>query len=63
MADEETSKEKPVWGASSHALIDMVGMAFAFFLFQRLAFGGSGRFRSRRVIRFVQVNLLGAGLA
>jgi hypothetical protein len=61
MADEETSKEKPVWGASSHALIEMVGMAF--FLFQRLTFGGSGRFRSRRVIRFVQVNLLGAGLA
>ena len=41
----------------------MVGMVFAFSLFQKLIFGGSGELRSRRVIRFVQVNLLGAGLA
>jgi putative flippase GtrA len=44
-------------------LADMVGMVFAFFLFQKLLFGGSGELRSRRVIRFTQVNLLGAGLA
>ena len=44
-------------------LADMVGMVFALFLFQKLIFGGSGELRSRRVIRFVQVNLLGAGLA
>ena len=41
----------------------MAGMMFAFFLFQKLIFGGSGGLRSRRVIRFVQVNLLGTGLA
>ena len=44
-------------------LADMVGMVFALFLFQKLIFGGSGELRSRRVIRFMQVNLLGAGLA
>ena len=99
MADPEGSRHKPVWGQSSHALIEfarfiaigglaalvnlvsrylldyimpfeaavvlayMVGMVFAFFLFQRLIFGESGGLRSRRVVRFVQVNLLGAGLA
>ena len=41
----------------------MVGMVFAFFLFQKLMFGGSGELGSRRIFRFVQVNLLGAGLA
>jgi len=41
----------------------MVGMVFGFFLFQKLIFGGSGGHRSRRLIRFVQVNILGAALA
>jgi putative flippase GtrA len=41
----------------------MIGMVFAFFLFQKLIFGGSSGHRSRRVVRFVQVNLVGAGLA
>lgn len=44
-------------------LADMVGIVFAFFLFQKLLFGGTGGPRSRRVIPFVQMNLLGAGLA
>jgi putative flippase GtrA len=97
--DEDGRRRRPVWGESSHALIEfvrfiaigglaalvnlisrylldfvmpfeaavvlayMVGMVFAFFLFQKLIFGGSGGLKSRRVIRFVQVNLLGAGLA
>jgi putative flippase GtrA len=99
MADQEGSLHKPVWGQSSHALIEFarfiaigglaalvnlvsrylldymmpfeaavvlaytIGMVFAFFLFQKLIFGGNSGLRSRRVIRFVQVNLLGAGLA
>ena len=41
----------------------MVGMVFAYFLFQKLIFAGNGGPLSRRVIRFVQVNLVGAGLA
>ena len=41
----------------------IVGMVFAFFLFHRLIFGGSGGVGSRRLIRFVHVNLVGAGLA
>jgi len=99
MTDQEGSQPKPVWGQSSHALIEfarfiaigglaalvnlvsrylldfimpfeaavvlayMIGMVFAFFLFQKLIFGGSSAHRSRRVVRFVQVNLVGAGLA
>ncbi len=99
MTDQEGSQPKPVWGQSSHALIEfarfiaigglaalvnlvsrylldyimpfeaavvlayMIGMVFAFFLFQKLIFGGSSGHRSRRVVRFVQVNLVGAGLA
>jgi hypothetical protein len=41
----------------------MVGMVFVFFLFQKQLFGGSGGLRWRWSIPFVQVNLLGAGLA
>ena len=99
MSDQESGGGKPVWGKSSHALIEfarfiaigglaalvnlvsrylldfimpfeaavvlayMVGMVFAFFLFQKLIFGGNSGLRSRRVVRFVQVNLVGAGLA
>ena len=99
MTDQERNQPKPVWGQSSHALIEfarfiaigglaalvnlvsrylldyimpfeaavvlayMIGMVFAFFLFQKLIFGGSSGHRSRRVVRFVQVNLVGAGLA
>ena len=99
MTDQEGSQPKPVWGQSSHALIEfarfiaigglaalvnlvsrylldyimpfeaavilayMIGMVFAFLLFQKLIFGGSSGHRSRRVVRFVQVNLVGAGLA
>jgi putative flippase GtrA len=99
LIDEVSRRRKPVWGRSSHALIEfarfiaigglavlvnlvsrylldfimpfeaavvlayMVGMVFAFVLFQKLIFSGSGGLRSRRVIRFVKVNLLGAGLA
>ena len=99
MTDQEGNQPKPVWGQSSHALIEfarfiaigglaalvnlvsrylldfimpfeaavvlayMIGMVFAFFLFQKLIFGGSSGHRSRRVVRFVQVNLVGAGLA
>lgn len=48
---------------AAFVLAYMVGMVFAFFLFQKLLFGGSSGLRSRRVIPFVQVNLLGAGLA
>ena len=99
MTDQEGNQPKPVWGQSSHALVEfarfiaigglaalvnlasrylldyimpfeaavvlayMIGMVFAFFLFQKLIFGGSSGHRSRRVVRFVQVNLVGAGLA
>jgi putative flippase GtrA len=99
MTDQEGNQPKPVWGQSSHALIEfarfiaigglaalvnlvarylldyimpfeaavvlayMIGMVFAFFLFQQLIFGGNRGHRSRRVVRFVQVNLVGAGLA
>ncbi len=40
----------------------MVGMVIAFFLFQRMLFGGEGA-SPRRVSRFIQVNILGAALA
>lgn len=41
----------------------LVGMVFAFFLFQKLIFATVDGIAPRRVIRFVQVNLIGAGLA
>ena len=40
----------------------MVGMVIAFFLFQKLLFGGGG-VETRRVLRFVWVNIFGATLA
>lgn len=40
----------------------MVGMVIAFFLFQRMLFGGSGA-NPRRVMRFIWVNIFGAALA
>jgi putative flippase GtrA len=40
----------------------MVGMVLAFFLFQRMLFGG-GRIEARKVTRFVWVNIFGATLA
>jgi putative flippase GtrA len=41
----------------------LVGMVFAFFLFQKLIFASVDGRGPRRIIRFVQVNLIGAGLA
>jgi putative flippase GtrA len=41
----------------------MVGMVVAFVLFQRMIFGNPGTPLRRRVIRFVQVNLVGMALA
>lgn len=40
----------------------MVGMVIGFFLFQKMLFGGGG-IETRRVVRFVWVNLFGATLA
>ena len=40
----------------------MVGMVLAFFLFQRMLFGG-GKADMRRVMRFIWVNIFGATLA
>lgn len=41
----------------------IVGMAIAFYLFQRLIFADPGTPMRRRMIRFVQVNLVGMALA
>jgi putative flippase GtrA len=41
----------------------VVGMVVAFVLFQRMIFGNPGTPLRRRVIRFVQVNLVGMALA
>lgn|GEM_PF-782237 len=41
----------------------MAGMVFAFFLFQKLIFSAAEGQMSRRIIRFVQVNIVGAVLA
>jgi len=40
----------------------MVGMVIAFFLFQRMLFGGNGA-NPQRVMRFIWVNIFGAALA
>ncbi len=41
----------------------IAGMVVAFLLFGRILFDGSDSALSRRIIRFTQVNILGAGLA
>lgn len=41
----------------------IAGMVVAFLLFGRIIFDGSEHALSRRIIRFTQVNILGAGLA
>jgi len=41
----------------------IAGMVVAFLLFGRVIFDGSEHALSRRIIRFTQVNILGAGLA